>query len=90
MHMYSRDAEWEISRWVRNHNKLSDKHKKLLHNHEAKTKAARQGVLQNQRFLTSVAHSFSEPILMEGALKAVALRLKDRVSPSAADMDKVR
>lgn len=88
--MYSRDAEWEVARWVKNYSKLSAQHKKLIRNHDAKVESARHGIQYNQSFLTSVAHSFHEPSLMEGALKAVQGRLKNRVPPSPADMDKVR
>ena len=89
-YMYGGDAEWEVSRWVRNYSKLSPQHKSLIPNHNAKVESARQCVQRNQTFLASIARSFDEPALMEGALKAVQTRLKSKVPAAPADIDKAR
>ena len=88
--MYSTDADWEVSRWEKNYGKLSAKHKGLLQNHSAKVRAARQGIQSNQSFLSSVASSFHEPSLMEGAIKSVQHRMKHKIRASPADLDKAR
>lgn len=90
LHMYGRDAEWEVSRWEKNFARLSAKHKSLLPNFALKVEAARRGISCNQSFLTSVASSFSEPSLMEGALKSLQHRMKHHIPASPADLDKAR
>lgn len=86
---YSRNAKEEVARWKRNYEKLSEAHKALMPNFQAKAEAALEGISLNQRFLSAMVQAFGDPSLMPEALAEVRRRLQNRVRPSASDADKV-
>lgn len=60
MQQYRSEAEWEVSRWERNHSQLSDEHRALLPHQPAKFAAARNCIHNNHLFIKSLLDMYHE------------------------------
>ncbi|KAL6750018.1 N2227-like protein-domain-containing protein [Haematococcus lacustris] len=98
MRHYQQDAEWEVSRWEFNYNRLPAAHKELLSSQPAKFAAARRCIHTNTFFIKAMLAAFDPvdgepaavPSMLAGANAAGDAISGQQRSTSAADVDKVR
>lgn len=91
---YAEHAEWEVSRWERNYDRLPDRHKALLSHHPAKCERARQCIKSNDHFIRSMLTAFDSengpvPSHLADANQAASCGGKKAEQVTPAEMDKV-
>ncbi|DBB03564.1 TPA: hypothetical protein ACH3X3_010907 [Trebouxia sp. C0006] len=94
MQQYRSEAEWEVSRWERNHSQLSDEHRALLPHQPAKFAAARNCIHNNHLFIKSLLDMYHEgeavPEHLSAANSAAQEHARRHKHVHPGDMEKVR